>query len=169
VLQFVHCYTTRSSSSSATSSSCSHYLHRSSTHPSPYSGPNGTPRQHAAAKQHRSSASGQTTHTYPSKARKQLRQCTRQPPAIKGLSTNSTLLPLHLLLLMISCSRGSSGPRRRAVTMMPVSTPKVLVRPVGQRQYEWVDLWESYVSGLAARFCRMSGAWAGSSSISAAW
>ncbi|WIA08088.1 hypothetical protein OEZ85_007551 [Tetradesmus obliquus] len=41
-------------------------------------------------------------------------------------------------------SRGSSGPRRRAVTMMPVSTPKVLVRPVGQRQYEWVDLWESY-------------------------
>jgi hypothetical protein len=30
--------------------------------------------------------------------------------------------------------------------MMPVSTPKVLVRPQGQRQYEWVDLWESYVS-----------------------
>lgn len=28
--------------------------------------------------------------------------------------------------------------------MMPVSTPKVLVRPPGQRQYEWVDLWESY-------------------------
>jgi ATP-dependent Clp protease protease subunit len=28
--------------------------------------------------------------------------------------------------------------------MMPVSTPKVLVRPQGQRQYEWVDLWESY-------------------------
>jgi hypothetical protein len=48
-------------------------------------------------------------------------------------------------------SRGSSGPRRRAVTMMPVSTPKVLVRPVGQRQYEWVDLWESYVSDFAAR------------------
>lgn len=31
--------------------------------------------------------------------------------------------------------------------MMPVNTPKVLVRPAGQRQYEWVDLWEAYVSG----------------------
>jgi hypothetical protein len=30
--------------------------------------------------------------------------------------------------------------------MMPVSTPKVLYRQPGQRQYEWVDLWESYVS-----------------------
>ncbi|GFH12345.1 ATP-dependent Clp protease proteolytic subunit [Haematococcus lacustris] len=28
--------------------------------------------------------------------------------------------------------------------MMPVNTPKVLVKPAGQRQYEWVDLWESY-------------------------
>jgi len=28
--------------------------------------------------------------------------------------------------------------------MMPVSTPKVLYRQPGQRQYEWVDLWESY-------------------------
>ncbi|KAF8072412.1 CLPR2 [Scenedesmus sp. PABB004] len=38
----------------------------------------------------------------------------------------------------------SGAPRRRVATMMPVSTPKVLVRPQGQRQYEWVDLWESY-------------------------
>ncbi len=30
--------------------------------------------------------------------------------------------------------------------MMPVSTPKVLVRPPGERQMEWVDLWEAYVS-----------------------
>lgn len=37
--------------------------------------------------------------------------------------------------------------------MMPVSTPKVLVRPQGQRQYEWVDLWESYVSQLNADNC----------------
>jgi hypothetical protein len=49
-----------------------------------------------------------------------------------------------------ACSRGSSGPKRRQVTMMPVSTPKVLVRPQGQRQYEWVDLWESYVSHIDA-------------------
>ena len=34
--------------------------------------------------------------------------------------------------------------------MMPVSTPKVLYRQPGQRQYEWVDLWESYVSINAA-------------------
>lgn len=59
-------------------------------------------------------------------------QCTAEP----------FLAPLYCL----SRSRGSSGPKRRAVTMMPVSTPKVLVRPQGQRQYEWVDLWESYVS-----------------------
>lgn len=55
--------------------------------------------------------------------------------------------PLFALLPSHTHSRGSSGaPKRRAVTMMPVSTPKVLVRPQGQRQYEWVDLWESYVS-----------------------
>jgi hypothetical protein len=82
-------------------------------------------------------------------------QCIRQPPAIKPFSTEQHgVLSLGLLKLSMFCSRGSSGPRRRAVTMMPVSTPKVLVRPVGQRQYEWVDLWESYVSGLAAKFCR---------------
>lgn len=34
--------------------------------------------------------------------------------------------------------------RRLTPRMMPVSTPKVLVRPVGQRQYEWVDLWDAY-------------------------
>lgn len=38
--------------------------------------------------------------------------------------------------------------------MMPVSTPKVLVRPQGQRQYEWVDLWESYVSAAGLGFER---------------
>lgn len=32
--------------------------------------------------------------------------------------------------------------------MMPVSVPKVLVRPQGERQYEWMDLWESYVRRL---------------------
>ena len=42
--------------------------------------------------------------------------------------------------------RPSGGPRRRAVTMMAVNVPRVLVRPPGQRQYEWVDLWEAYVS-----------------------
>lgn len=52
----------------------------------------------------------------------------------------------HPVLPVPPCRR-SSGPRRRAVTMMPVSTPKVLYRAPGQRQYEWVDLWESYVSG----------------------
>lgn len=63
-------------------------------------------------------------------------------------------LSLHLLIgsRLLSCSRGSSGPKRRQVTMMPVSTPKVLVRPQGQRQYEWVDLWESYVSGKVEGF-----------------
>jgi hypothetical protein len=36
--------------------------------------------------------------------------------------------------------------------MMPVNTPKVLVRPQGQRQYEWVDLWEAYVSMSADKY-----------------
>lgn len=31
--------------------------------------------------------------------------------------------------------------------MRAVNTPKVLYRHPGQKQYEWVDLWESYVSG----------------------
>lgn len=44
----------------------------------------------------------------------------------------------------INVTSRSSGPRRRVTTMMPVSVPKVLVRPQGQRQYEWVDLWEAY-------------------------
>ncbi|KAL6755088.1 non-catalytic subunit of chloroplast ClpP complex [Haematococcus lacustris] len=44
----------------------------------------------------------------------------------------------------IQNGRASGAPRRRAATMMPVNTPKVLVKPAGQRQYEWVDLWESY-------------------------
>ena len=44
-------------------------------------------------------------------------------------------------------SRGGSGPRRRVATMMPVAAPKVLMRPPGQRQFEWVDMWEAYVSG----------------------
>jgi len=43
-------------------------------------------------------------------------------------------------------SRGGSGPKRRVATMMPVAAPKVLVRPPGQRQFEWVDMWEAYVS-----------------------
>jgi ATP-dependent Clp protease protease subunit len=43
-------------------------------------------------------------------------------------------------------SRRSAGPRRKVTTMMPVSVPKVLMRPPGQRQSEWVDLWEAYVS-----------------------
>lgn len=30
--------------------------------------------------------------------------------------------------------------------MMPVAAPKVLMRPPGQRQFEWVDMWEAYVS-----------------------
>lgn len=33
--------------------------------------------------------------------------------------------------------------------MMPVSVPKVLCRPPGQKQSEWVDLWEAYVSTAA--------------------
>lgn len=44
----------------------------------------------------------------------------------------------------INVQRRSGGPTKRATTMMPVSVPKVLVRPQGQRQYEWVDLWEAY-------------------------
>ncbi len=60
-----------------------------------------------------------------------------------------TCIVSPLLPACCVCSRGSSGPTRRQVTMMPVSTPKVLVRPQGQRQYEWVDLWESYVSASA--------------------
>lgn len=44
----------------------------------------------------------------------------------------------------IASGRSSGAPKRRAVTMMPVNAPKVLVRPQGQRQYEWVDLWEAY-------------------------
>eukprot|EP00798_Chlamydomonas_sp_ICE-L_P016476 gene16476-22698_t len=44
----------------------------------------------------------------------------------------------------MSCARRSSAPKRRDVTMMPVSVPRVLVRPPGQRQSEWVDLWEAY-------------------------
>eukprot|EP00775_Hariotina_reticulata_P003425 gene3425-3697_t len=53
----------------------------------------------------------------------------------------------------INVSRRSGGPRRRLTTMMPVSTPKVLVRPQGQRQYEWMDLWESYVSPALLPCC----------------
>ncbi|GBF94594.1 ATP-dependent Clp protease proteolytic subunit [Raphidocelis subcapitata] len=41
-------------------------------------------------------------------------------------------------------SRGGSGPKRRVATMMPVAAPKVLMRPPGQRQFEWVDMWEAY-------------------------
>lgn len=44
----------------------------------------------------------------------------------------------------IGSARSSNGPRRRQVTMMPVAAPKVLVRPPGSRQYEWMDLWEAY-------------------------
>mmetsp|Transcript_17134 Transcript_17134/g.36988 ORF Transcript_17134/g.36988 Transcript_17134/m.36988 type:complete len:271 (+) Transcript_17134:28-840(+) len=40
--------------------------------------------------------------------------------------------------------RKSNAPTRKTVTMMPVSVPKVLCRPPGQRQMEWVDLWEAY-------------------------
>ena len=46
----------------------------------------------------------------------------------------------------MSSGKRSGGPTRKATTMMPVSVPKVLVRPPGQRQSEWVDLWEAYVS-----------------------
>jgi hypothetical protein len=50
-----------------------------------------------------------------------------------------------MTLLHLCCS-GCRAPRRKVTTMMPVSVPKVLVRPPGERQYEWMDLWESYVS-----------------------
>lgn len=39
---------------------------------------------------------------------------------------------------------------QRDVAAGAVQVPKVLCRPPGQRQMEWVDLWEAYVSaGLA--------------------
>ncbi|GIL92696.1 hypothetical protein Vretimale_19423 [Volvox reticuliferus] len=44
----------------------------------------------------------------------------------------------------ISSAKRSGAPKRRVTTMMPVSVPKVLVRPPGQKQMEWVDLWEAY-------------------------
>lgn len=44
----------------------------------------------------------------------------------------------------MASNRRSGGPTRKAATMMPVNVPKVLVRPPGQRQSEWVDLWEAY-------------------------
>ncbi len=47
--------------------------------------------------------------------------------------------------------RRSGAPRRKVATMMPVSVPKVLCRPPGQKQMEWVDLWEAYVSRATAR------------------
>ena len=50
----------------------------------------------------------------------------------------------------MAVGRRSGGPSRKVTTMMPVSVPKVLVRPPGQRQSEWVDLWEAYVSQRAA-------------------
>lgn len=45
----------------------------------------------------------------------------------------------------IASAKSSRAPKRKAATMMPVSTPKVLVRPPGERQMEWVDLWEAYI------------------------
>lgn len=53
----------------------------------------------------------------------------------------------------MAVGRRSGGPSRKVTTMMPVSVPKVLVRPPGQRQSEWVDLWEAYVSQRAAWGC----------------
>jgi hypothetical protein len=47
--------------------------------------------------------------------------------------------------------RRSGAPKRKVTTMMPVSVPKVLVRPPGQKQMEWVDLWEAYVSRAGGR------------------
>ncbi|KAG2435689.1 hypothetical protein HXX76_006889 [Chlamydomonas incerta] len=44
----------------------------------------------------------------------------------------------------ISAAKRSGAPKRKVTTMMPVSVPKVLCRPPGQRQSEWVDLWEAY-------------------------
>jgi hypothetical protein len=46
----------------------------------------------------------------------------------------------------MSSGKRSQAPVRKAATMMPVSVPKVLIRPPGQRTSEWVDLWEAYVS-----------------------
>ncbi len=46
----------------------------------------------------------------------------------------------------IAHGKKSGAPKKRATTMMPVSVPKVLVRPPGQRTSEWMDLWEAYVS-----------------------
>jgi hypothetical protein len=57
-------------------------------------------------------------------------------------ASSTSRLPLHLSVR----SRGSSGPRRRATTMMAVAAPKVLMRPPGERQFQWVDMWEAYVS-----------------------
>lgn len=43
------------------------------------------------------------------------------------------------------CRRQRSSPRQRADTRLcAVSVPKVLCRPPGERQYEWVDMWEAY-------------------------
>ena len=55
----------------------------------------------------------------------------------------------------MAVGRRSGGPSRKVTTMMPVSVPKVLVRPPGQRQSEWVDLWEAYVSHSAAWGCSL--------------
>lgn len=60
--------------------------------------------------------------------------------------------PLYLLAERLGlfpaapCRRGgsSSSSRRRNARTAAVSVPKVLVRPPGEKQYEWVDLWESY-------------------------
>ncbi|PNH01836.1 hypothetical protein TSOC_012242 [Tetrabaena socialis] len=45
----------------------------------------------------------------------------------------------------MTASKRSGAPKRKVTTMMPVSVPKVLCRPPGQKQMEWVDLWEAYV------------------------
>ncbi len=65
---------------------------------------------------------------------------------------------------ILTCLRRRSGaPKRKVTTMMPVSVPKVLCRPPGQKQSEWVDLWEAYVSivprGRAGRHCSSSSSW----------
>jgi len=52
----------------------------------------------------------------------------------------------HCIGVTPICHCRSSSISKRNVAARAVSVPKVLVRPPGQRQYEWVDLWESYVS-----------------------
>eukprot|EP00983_Pelagomonas_calceolata_P027068 850864-Pelagomonas_calceolata.AAC.3 len=76
--------------------------------------------------------------------------CAPQHKAAKMVPTSTTRVLVWQTSSAFACParswRSSRAPKRKAATMMPVSTPKVLVRPPGERQMEWVDLWEAYVS-----------------------